>query len=405
MIQRLYPLFLLFLFLGCGTDDDDSGITQPAPVEPSGLPAMHLQTDWEVNSRDDYVAGELSGPIAGMDSTTLPVSVRGRGNSTWNFPKKGYQIRFEEKTSLLGMPPDKKWIMLAEYSDKTLLRNHTAFALSRQSDLSYTPQGRFADVYLNGDYHGVYHFTQKAEVSDNRLDLSDEGFLLEVDQLSRLDEDDVYFETERRLFNIKEPDLTIGSPEFLEIRNYVLDFEAALYGDNFTDPELGYARYLDVDAFIDWYFVNELAKNVDAAFHTSVYLHKPAGGKLTMGPVWDFDIGFGNINYNGCDDPTGFYLKDRYYTARLFEDPAFVEKVKARLPHFETGLADLLAEIRQAVTALEGGEVRNDDRWNVIGVYVWPNNVVLDSYEEEVDYLVDWIGQRYTWLGENIRNL
>ena len=122
-------------------------------------------------------------------------------------------MKLSDKSAFLGMPEDKKWLFLAEYSDKTMLRNTIAFELGYMSNLDWTPAGEFAEVYLNGEYNGTYNITQKVEESDNRVALGDTGYLLELDQLDRIDPDDVYFEstvTERFIINIKEPDLDLS---------------------------------------------------------------------------------------------------------------------------------------------------------------------------------------------------
>ena len=181
----------------------------------TGLPIIYLATDGAVaiDSKETYVTGDVS-IDGGRDFTDLPASemqIRGRGNSTWFLhPKKPFQMKLEEKAEFLSMANDKKWLFLAEYSDKTLLRNKITFEMGYLSNLDWTPQGRFAEVYINDQYNGTYHVTQKVEESDNRVALGDSGYLLELDQLERLDADDVYFDsvtTERFLINIKEPSI------------------------------------------------------------------------------------------------------------------------------------------------------------------------------------------------------
>ena len=178
----------------------------------TGLPIVYLQTNDSVaiDSKDDYVEGGASifGGRNFDDLEQVEMKIRGRGNSTWMHPKKPFQMKLSDKGEFLGMPADKKWIFLAEYSDKTMLRNKISFEMGYLSNLDWTPQGRFAEVYINDEYNGTYNITQKVEESDNRVPLGDEGFLLELDQLSRLDPDDVYFDsliTDKFLVNINMP--------------------------------------------------------------------------------------------------------------------------------------------------------------------------------------------------------
>ncbi|MGB3464486.1 MAG: CotH kinase family protein, partial [Cyclobacteriaceae bacterium] len=307
--------------------------------------------------------------------------------------------------SILGMPEDKKWILLANYTDKTMLRNEVAFELGRFSELDWTPESRFVELNINDEYAGVYQLTQKVEESDNRVDIGKEGYLIEVDQLDRLDPDDVYFTTESYLFNIKEPSLDREDDEYTLIEDYIAATEKALLGDDFTDPAEGYADYIDVESFIDWYLVNEITKNNDAIFYSSVYMNYIPGGKLKMGPIWDFDISLGNINYNGNETTDGFWVKNSIWYTRLFEDPNFVEKVKSRYKEFYDNREQVMASIEDHAWNLNDAQERNFEAWPILGTYVWPNHVYFDTYDEEKTYLKEWLNDRYEWLNEAINKL
>lgn len=362
-----------------------------------------------VTSKEDYLDAniDISG-IGIFDDISSTVRVRGRGNSTWlHHPKKSYQIKFDDKTKILDMPKDKKWILLANHSDKSLLRNELAFDLSRLSSLDWTPESEFAEVVLNNNYRGLYQVTQKVEESSRRVDIGDDGFLLEVDQLDRLDEDDVYFETRHYLFNIKEPSLEHGDEQYEYISSRLQEIEDALTGDNFLDPEQGYAQYIDVDSVIDWYLVNEIAKNQDAIFYSSVYMSLIPGEKLKMGPVWDFDIGFGNSNNTRsmAYDPEGFWVKRSAWMSRMFKDPRFINRVKERFSYFKENKELMIKGISNNADYLSTVQARNFDKWDILGKYVWPNYVYFESYEEEKDYLIEWLEARFQWLDGAINEL
>ena len=142
------------------------------------------------------------------------------------------------------------------------------------------------------------------------VNIGEDGYLLEVDQLIRLDQDDVYFETANYLFNIKEPNVQWGDSNYELIKDYLELAEKVLFGNNFRDKVEGYQKYIDVDSFIEWYLINEITKNNDAIFYSSVYLSYIPGGKLKIGPVWDYDLSLGNINYNGCDRTDGYWIRN-----------------------------------------------------------------------------------------------
>jgi hypothetical protein len=266
------------------------------------------------------------------------------------------------------------------------------------SALDWTPHGRFAELFLNEEYEGTYQLCESVKVSDSRVNVTDDGYLLEVDQLSRLDPDDVYFNTHKMLVNIKEPDVEVNDEKYNYISNYVVEAEDALFGSNFTDPETGYAKYLDVPSFVDWYLINEIAKNNDAIFYSSCYMNLAPGGKLKMGPVWDFDIGFGNINYNDNNSPQGFWVKTSPWMTRLFEDPAFVQKVKERFLYFRSKTDTILSNINISSARLKWSAIENNNKWQTLYNATWPNYAISGSYDNEVIYMKNWLNTRMDWL-------
>lgn len=397
--------FFLLIFFNCSKDDTIIEINEVVLPELSII-SINTENLAPIVSKDDYIDGtfEISGENEG-ENLVANLRIRGRGNSTWYFPKKPYQIKFDNKENVLGMPKDKKWILLANYSDKTMLRNELAFELSRFSDLDWTPESCFVELFINNEYLGVYQVTQKVEESSNRVNIGDNGYLLEVDQLSRLDPDDVYFETTNYLFNIKEPNLDFGDNQYNIIKNYIELTESTLFGDNFTNPIEGYSKYIDVDSFVDWYLINEITKNNDAIFYSSVYLNYVPGGKLKMGPVWDYDISLGNINYNGNETTDGFWIKNATWYSRLFEDPNFVTKVKSRFNHFYNNRDTFQEQINSNSLYLNQSQDRNFYKWPILGTYIWPNNVYFSTYDEEVIYLKEWLDERLEWLNDNLNEL
>ncbi|MGB0930611.1 MAG: CotH kinase family protein, partial [Chitinophagales bacterium] len=274
----------------------------------TGLPIMYINTEngAAIASKDEYVEGNIDffGAKNAESFSSNDIKIRGRGNSSWAlFPKKSYQIKFDDKMEIMGMPKDKRWVLLSNYSDKTMLRNKISLDLGQISSLDWTPQSEFVELFLNGHYRGTYLLTQKVEETSNRVDITNDGFLLEVDQLDRLNEEDVYFQSDLLLFNIQAPDVEWEDSEYLYIKEYINEIEDVLYSETFNDPINGYTKYIDVDSFVDWYLINEITKNNDAVFAASVFMNHIPGEKLKMGPIWDFDIALGNIYYNNNDVP------------------------------------------------------------------------------------------------------
>ena len=379
----------------------------------TGLPIIYLTTNNNAPiGREDYVEGRISvdgwRDYPSLDEMNM--KIRGRGNSTWYLhPKKPYQMKLDDKKEFLGMPNNKKWLFLAEYSDKSLLRNTIVFEMGYISSLDWTPASTFAEVFLNGEYNGVYNITQKVEVDSTRVNLGDDGYLLEIDNFDRIDkEEDVYIENTRfEVINIKEPELVRGDDKYNYIENLIREFESNLFGGNFADPVDGYAKYIDIDSFIDWFLINEIVKNQDSISFSSIYLNVIPGEKIKMGPLWDFDLGFGNVDYSDATYTEGFWVRWNPWIDRLLQDPAFADKVRTRFAYFKDNEDYILGKIDQYAEKLKWSQQENDDKWNLFGVQVWPNpeDRVFDTHAEEVAHLKSWYQARMDWLETALNTL
>jgi hypothetical protein len=314
-------------------------------------------------------------------------------------------MKLDDKSTFLDMPSKKKWLFLAEYSDKSLLRNTISFEMGYLSNLDWTPKSSFAEVFINDEYNGTYNITEKVEEGSNRVNIGEDGFLLEIDQLERLDADDVYFYTSRFLVGIKEPELERDSEQYTYIRNHINEFESALFASSFADPINGYAKYIDVDSFVDWYLISEITKNVDSKDFSSIYFNVIPGEKIKMGPLWDFDLSFGNVDYADSRHSEGFWVKDHAWMRRLLTDTVFVEKVKTRFAYFKDNQNLILDKIDAYAIKLNLAQQENDAKWKTLGIYVWPNPIWYDTYSEEVTHLKTWYNQRMAWLDEALNNL
>ena len=375
----------------------------------TGLPIVYIDTNGVVIDSKEYYIGGSASIFGGLDFADTPVAdmaIRGRGHSTWGIhPKKPYQLKFDAKTEVLGMPADRKWIFLAEYSDKTMLRTTIGFTMGYISNLDWTPESDFAEVFINNEYNGTYNIAQKVDATDNRVDLGDTGYLLEIDNINHIDPGDVYFYTAHFLMKIKAPDILPDSAEYNYISAYMNEFETVLLGDDFANPVTGYPSYIDIDSFVDWYLINEITKNVDSKSYSSIYLSVIPGEKIKMGPLWDFDLSFGNVNYADAEFTAGFWVKDNLWYSRLFQDPDFVAQVKVRFAYFLEHMDYILDTMDYYADYLSLAQAENNDKWNTIGVYVWPNPVIYNTYAGEVLHLKAWYIERMAWLDTAINGL
>lgn len=388
---------------------------KPKPSNKS-IPTIYLTTDGgaAITSKEDYVTGSIKIVnddefFPGIRSFEAPMKIRGRGNSTWGMPKKPYKIKLDSKACLFDMSTDKEWCLLANYCDKSLLRNLLAMELSRMLGFSWTPRMVPVEVNLNGKYIGVYNFSEHKKVSEERVDIDlDAGdilFELEENQ----DETVCWWTDHGAPVMFSEPaEPTAVQTEYA--KQYFRDFETALWAKDFATVY----NMIDVDSFINNFIIQELTKNVDGNLRKSTFITLPKGGKLEMYHVWDFDITLGNCDYygDGLKPWEGWWIKDRgssgknhgwYY--RLFMDPEFVKKVKARwnemYPRFQT-IPDW---IDYNVQVLGDAPKRNFIAWKILDQYVWPNYKVTGSYEGEVEWLQEYYAKRLEWMNENINAL
>lgn len=378
----------------------------------TGLPIISVHTDnIPVDSRDIYVDGEVDvfGGLMFDDIDLTSIRIRGRGNSTWFHSKKPYQIKFDTKTSVLGLPEDRKWVLLAEYSDKSLIRNKIAYKMGAMSSLDYTPKGEYVEFFLNDNHQGTYILAQKVEESSNRVNIGDEGYLIEIDQDYRVDPDDVFFrptlftqEYTSNVFNVKAPNIAYGTAEFSLIEDHINAFEAVLFGADFTNPVSGYRAFVDIDSFVDWFLINEIAKTVDARWYSSIYFTYVPGEKIKMGPIWDFDLSYGNVDYADAEFPEGFWIKYNPWISRMFEDPYFENLVRDRFDFYYQNLDNFNNTIDDFSSYLSVSQSYNDDIWQTLGTYVWPNPVWFDTHQEEVNYVKQWLAARMNWLNQEL---
>ena len=366
----------------------------------TGIPVVKISThDIPILDKDTWIEADMT--IDGMvafENYSDKAFIKGRGNSTWAAIKKPYALKLSKKAELLNMPKHKRWVLLANYYDKTSLRNAIAFYMGEQyTRLDYTPKMQYVELFLNEVYLGTYQLGEQIKIDENRVNVTDNGYLLEID--SKAAPEDIVFKSPLGLqFNIKEPGLEVESEKYNYIRQFVTDAENALYGENFLNSEFGYRKFIDIESFVDWYLINEITKNNDASFFTSCYMNLSPEGKLKMGPLWDFDLAFGNVNYNNNNSPEGFWIKESVWISRLFEDPSFVMQVKERFNDIMSRKVEIMQYINDLSGVLRWSVLENNAKWGTLYQSNWPNYAVWGSYRNEVQYLKNWLHQRFEWL-------
>lgn len=380
----------------------------------TGLPIINITTSAPVTSKDNYVTGTVA--INGnTEYENLPLStmkMKGRGNSSWTlFPKKPYRIKLDAKAAVLGMPAAKDWVLLANYNDKTLMRNRIALEFARRVGSDFAPESRFVEVFLNGEFLGNYLLTAQVEVNAKRVNITElttgatditGGYLLEMDY--RLDAANWFRTTKNLPITLKSPD-PITVPQLAYIKKYFQDTEDAIFSANFKDPATGYAQYLNSDSFVNWLLVNETTKNQDAREFSSIFFFKDKGSKMGLGPVWDFDLSSGNIDSTIAKVPENWYVRDGTWFARLEGDPTFNNKFRNRWAATRSNeIEQIFTDITQTAAYLQLSQKKNFERWPILDKYIWRNAVVTGSYDKEVDYMRNFLKARVAWIDANIKN-
>ena len=345
---------------------------------------------------------------------TSGTEIRGRGNASWNFEKKPYRLKFDKKQSPLGAPASaKKWTLISNHGDKTLMRNILAFEVSRRVGQPYTPFCHPVDLIINGEYRGCYQLCDQVEADDDRVPVED-GYLIEIDAYA-WDEEVMFASATGIPVTIKHPDeddITDQQKRF--INDYFNKFEAAALASNFTDPNNGYRKYLDLDSFLRTFMIGEFCANTDAFW--SVYMYKDAAdGKLHTGPTWDNDLSFDNdyrthpiVTYDYLCAVNGSFaggqLKD--IVLRIVkQDP----QAKARLVELwdaalnEGNLKGLGSYMEETADLLDESQQLNFKRWKILDQWVHMNYQALGSYEAELGTVRNHINTRLNTLDQLVR--
>ncbi len=376
--------------------------------------------------RDEYFDMEMyidcSGSGEFPDTGVLSGKIRGRGHSSWQWAKKPYRLKLDEAVPIMGSTENRDWILLSNHADKSLIRNIVAYDMGRElGTFVWTARQYPVDLFINGEYQGVYAIGEHREVAESRIALDesddvDRGYLLEVGGADGEDmvKDYDYFHTNSRsaeyvtFTDPKADKLTDEQRQF--VKDYVNAADKAIVSGG------DYEEYIDVDSFVDWVIIQELTCNLDSCFRRSCYITKDKGGKLRMGPIWDFDLAFGNFELDkaydtwftiGTDDEDAYIyvnwcnylMKDEKFRARLEE--RWFEVRDTLLDAAEKSIAENTAKIYAS-------QAENFRRWNNLGYksgYQPWATANIGTYDGQIEYLRSFIQNRAKWIDENISNI
>ncbi|MBK5196014.1 MAG: CotH kinase family protein [Proteiniphilum sp.] len=380
-------------------------ITFEGDLIDTGLPVVYLETENQapVDSKENYVRTTMVIKDKGEIIAEKSLRMKGRGNATWTYPKKPYKLKLDEKATILGMEEAKDWVLLSNYTDKTLLRVGISLELSRLMNFPWTSDDRFVEVVLNGEYLGNYQLVEPIEQGSNRVDIPGSGYLFEKDGYYQLETN--YFVTTMGYgYSFKNPDpeddLTTLQWEY--IKNYMDAFEAVLTSATFNNPENGYARFIDVPSFVRWFLFQNILANMD----TNLYMIKSDMGdsKVEMWPVWDFEWSIGIGWYEGARPrPANYYVwnSNAFYYDKLLQDPVFKTQIRELWQSISV-TDQILSYIDETTTLLEKSVELNFKRWDIMNQRVSVGGIPMGSYEKEVECDRQFFINHINWLNEEI---
>lgn len=438
-LHKVNVLFFatIFLCLSCTLGVDEKEIDFDA-----NLASLSISTEGQTIQDEPKINARLLISVNDKVQYDGNIAIEIRGSSSQRFPKKSYGFETrndnneDHDVSLLNLPAEEDWILHGPYTDKTLIRNKFMYDLSRSLGI-YASRTVFVDLTINDSYQGLYILMEKLKRDNNRINISKVsdhdvtgGYVLKIDRKEENFPEASFtssypppFATrgQQVTFVFEEPSHEEITPDQKAyIINYISDFENALNSDDFADPESGYSSFINTSTFVDYFLFNELANNVDA-FRLSTYLTKDKDKKLSMGPIWDFNYALGNVDFceAGRTDIWAYTFNERcgnhnqqvpFWWARFMEDPAFVNQLKTRWNELreskftESNFNQMIDSYSEFLRTSEAAK-RNFQVWDILGLDVHPNNFVGETYDQEIDYLKDWLKDRLTWLDEAIENL
>ncbi len=425
----------------------------PLEFNQSNLPIVIVNTAGQTivdEPKIDATMGIIYNGPGVMNSVTDPqneffgdIGIEKRGSSSNSFPAASYSVEtrgpdplINYNVSLFDWPMENDWILYAPYTDKSLIRNVLTYHIGNATG-RWAPRTQLCELMLNGEYMGVYVLMERIKQSPGRVNVdpllpSDTvnneltgGYIIKIDKTTGSEPiiwnspfNSAAPGNQTIGYQLHDPDPLTMHPAQLEyIEDYVTQWELALANPAFMDPVAGYRSYIDVPSFIDFFLINELSKNVDG-YRISTYLNKARtseGGKLAAGPLWDFNLGFGNANYCQGGQTTGWEInfnsicggqwQNPFWWSRMLQDSTYAHDVKCRWLELRQGVlsdAYLMNYMDSMATMLEQPALRHYNRWPILGTYVWPNNFIGNTYQEEMDYMKNWITDRLTWMDANM---
>ena len=386
------------------TDDHPENLPMDDSMYPyAGIPRVVIETENFRGVRDRETEIPSKFQIYGAkapESEVLDLTVRGRGNSSFKMSKYGMKLEFVDKVSLFGMPKNRDWALVANYGDKTHLRNYMMTRLSEWLGAKYTPRMQFVELYLNRNYMGLYLLAETVKVGKHRVNIAenDTTFLVEKEDIKKYDPPYVITDDEY-IYHIKSPKNPSEQTSEL-LRDFLSRFEYFIKNQYFY-PSSDILSWIDLDDYLLYYWVQEFSKNEDGNYARSVYFTWKKGEPVHFGPLWDFDLAFGNASREKNKTPEEWYIGKYRLNYHIVKNALVDSAVTAYwIEHRETfrALIDSVPVYRSIIEKAVKNEYR---RWPILtNTENWALKEPYDSYDEAVETMVEWMKARYAWLND-----
>lgn len=367
----------------------------------AGIPRIVIETEnfRQINDRETKIPAKFQ--IWGKnfpESEILELTIKGRGNSSWFMPKKSFKLEFAQKQTILNMPKDRDWVLIANYADKTLMKNYLMYGLSANLNAFYTPKCKFVEVYINQEYQGVYILSETIKKGKERIDIEKDDFIIEFDEKVKKDDQKIKSEVLGKNFKIHEPH-NLSQSLLDSIKNRIQNFEQMLQSIKTND---NLDNWINQEDAIIHYWIQVFSKNPDANFYTSVYFVWEKNKPLKMGPVWDFDLAMGGYSSEQIRSFQKWHI-DNYWYKYLLTDSLYKKKTKdfwqKNKPLFKATI-DSIDSIRDRLIY---AQKNNFKKWDVLeSTEFLYHPQSYKSYKESTDSLKSWLTKRIEWIDSNL---
>lgn len=399
----LSAMLLVSLLLSSCKKEEDNPFAHPERVEEkdSGLPRVYVKTpgNTAITSKEEWMEGATIRLVSpdGQETDLGTTNIKGRGNSTWTYPKKPYALKLDKEASILGMTTEKRWDLLANYIDRTDMRNAISFEVAHKTkSLDWTPHGEFVELYLNEVWQGNYYLCEHIKIDKNRLNLQKGGYLLELD--TAFDEEYKFrsglLDLPVQIKDWKGGDMT--EERIAGITSEFNEIEALLVSEERESN--GWQDLVDMDSFIDWWFVYELVQCGEPMHPKSCYMYRDNEGKLKAGPVWDFDWG----TFRSGGEVTKFRIQNALFYKYLFSDSSFVKRVKEKWMESKNDFLAVTSFMEKTAEKIQISVDKDKTKW------VMTTTVNKDeelSFEDAVATMKNNYVKHWEWMDSQISAL